>query len=158
MWIRGLGGGMSPHTKGVASVWECSQDGLTCVASTASGCVKVSGAWASSNEVRFVKPSDSGRCRVIWNLFMDDLGLAGGQGVSVSVSVSVSNSNQDCDDIGAESTLDQAEALQATQNRRTYFSMTLLRPATREFHLKTLMGFSIVRGLGMGKSMSVWNN
>ena len=85
MLNRGFEYGMSPYTKGVASVWECSQDGLTCVASTASGCVKAAGALSSSNGERSVRASDAGHCGATWNLCMDDLGLAGRQGVSLPV-------------------------------------------------------------------------
>ena len=41
---------------------------------------------------------------------------------------------------------------------RTYFSKTFLRPASRESHGKTLMSFSMPRGLGIGKSMRSWKN
>ena len=105
----GLEDGISPHTKGlpageaIKAFCECSQDGLTCVAGTTSGCVELCcGAWAPSNEVRVVMGGfDAGRCGASWNLFTDDLGLAGGPSGECRVPI------QDCD-IGAHESRGQA--------------------------------------------------
>src|SRR5229473_3590416 len=96
---------------------------------------------------------------MLWNLFLD----SGREGLGFAVDDdddgdgSGSGTQLYNNNWGGEKTLRSDWKGTRKKNEggseRTYFSMTFLRPASRDFHLKTLMSFSMERGLGAGKSM-----